>query len=1046
MLMLGTRSVIGNSFTREKDVIRVVLVGPQTKEIAQVALADFKRLVREVVQEGTQPFVYVDLQELQLSDVSVDARLAMKEAFQQPYMALAAVGRARLLEVAMYLIGSSRAEQRVRYFTSEGKAWRWLSRKRIGLQERTHGTLIAACVTILVGCVGLGGWLFKNPYLTRFVTDVRPINPMAAVGLLCLGLGLGGSWYVKQQLRIGAAVSVLLLGIFALVPVHTNIDYWLFAAQVHAAGTHVVLGDSAAISFMLFGIVLLLPRQAGRRVETTSSLLAVVVLLLALLNAYGLAYAPSVMYGMGTSFVMALPVSMAFAICSCAVILENISWHRDKAVYRQTSRAGLLIIAALVLIQVATYNSWKESEMHLQNSAAAAFSTRAATIGESMMSRLAAYADALHGFRDLYAVNTYINQGKFEAYYRTTGIATKYPGVRAVSFIASVPTGELPAYIAQHRMDTSLVPIGNPNLTIHDQSTSPIHYIVTYIAGMPLSSSFGTDLADNISRAAAFAKAQATNDIVASGTVAIGAPSRDGFFVTIPVQAPPVQLSTSSLVGFVNVVFVYNELFTNIFNHNASTTDVGIRIFDAADTTKPIYTSGHIPHPAFSQTMSIPVADRFWRIAVTAPSDFAASPSQRYQPLQILISGQLLTLLLGVIFLLQSNARRRALQLADTITVDLQRERDQAVQTKQKDEAIFSDIAEGLIIFDKDARIIRINKATEELLGYTEAALTRRTKDQLLKVYTIEGAPLAIDERPEQQSIRTAKATRQRLRYQRKDTSFIEIELACSPLISGDNVQGAVAVFRDITEQERVERSKSEFVSLASHQLRTPISAISWFSEMLLSNDAGTLSAEQREYVTQVYTSNRRSAAIVDAMLLASGLELGNLPSHPKPVNIKKLLRDSVAECQKSLPVHKELRITQSYDDTATVQIDPRLAAALFGSVISNAIKYTPSGGTISISAEMDTTQHTLKCTVTDTGYGIPKADQKHVFEKLFRASNVKAKDTDGTGLGLYIAKLIVEHLGGSITFTSAPHEGTTFTIRVPAHNKTIYQQKGNHV
>lgn len=247
-------------------------------------------------------------------------------------------------------------------------------------------------------------------------------------------------------------------------------------------------------------------------------------------------------------------------------------------------------------------------------------------------------------------------------------------------------------------------------------------------------------------------------------------------------------------------------------------------------------------------------------------------------------------------------------------------------------------------------------------------------------------------------------------------------------------------VTRDRTQRHElnVEYAKSEFLTLASHQLRTPISAIGWFGEMLLAGDTGKLTKEQHEHVQQIYDSNQRLASIVDAMLIVSGLELGQLEVRPEPVKLPQLSSKLLAEQIRKYP-EKQLHPIEDYaDHLSDIRVDPRLTKIIFQNIFSNAIKYTPKDGKITVtitkSAEkiQPKSAGSVLVMVSDTGYGIAEGQQQQVFSKMFRAENIRAKDTDGTGLGLFIVKRILDEVGGRIWFTSKEGEGSTFFVLLP--------------
>lgn len=250
---------------------------------------------------------------------------------------------------------------------------------------------------------------------------------------------------------------------------------------------------------------------------------------------------------------------------------------------------------------------------------------------------------------------------------------------------------------------------------------------------------------------------------------------------------------------------------------------------------------------------------------------------------------------------------------------------------------------------------------------------------------------------------------------------------------SQNKLKANVREVEDIHKQ--MDRTKGEFLALASHQLRTPISGIRWYSEMLLSGDAGRLSNSQREYVGKIEESNNRQTAIVDAMLMVASLDLDQLEMHAELIDLPKTAH-AVIEQEKDKLADKILDIAELYaDGLPKVHLDKHIVDVIIRNVISNALKYTPTGGTVSVSMNPHQThpgQKGILIAVTDSGLGIPTNQQGDIFAKMFRAENAKAKETDGTGLGLYLVKAALERIGGKIWFESEEGKGSTFWISLP--------------
>ncbi|MFA5871437.1 MAG: HAMP domain-containing sensor histidine kinase [Parcubacteria group bacterium] len=235
---------------------------------------------------------------------------------------------------------------------------------------------------------------------------------------------------------------------------------------------------------------------------------------------------------------------------------------------------------------------------------------------------------------------------------------------------------------------------------------------------------------------------------------------------------------------------------------------------------------------------------------------------------------------------------------------------------------------------------------------------------------------------------------------------------------------------RDIIRIKEIDKAKTEFVSLASHQLRTPLTSVSWYAEMLISGDAGFLNPKQKQYLDEIYIGNRRMIDLVDDLLNASRIDMGTLVAEPARLDLRGLL-DSLINEFAPLISSKQIEIVKKYDaDIPPIFADVEHIRIVFQNLLSNAIKYTPEKGSVTVESQKKGLEIVIG--ISDTGYGIPKHQQAKIFTKLFRADNVRNKDTDGTGLGLYIARAIIKQSGGKIWFDSIENKGSTFFVSLP--------------
>jgi PAS domain S-box-containing protein len=240
---------------------------------------------------------------------------------------------------------------------------------------------------------------------------------------------------------------------------------------------------------------------------------------------------------------------------------------------------------------------------------------------------------------------------------------------------------------------------------------------------------------------------------------------------------------------------------------------------------------------------------------------------------------------------------------------------------------------------------------------------------------------------------------------------------------------GFTLTLQDVTHEREVSQMKSDFVSFVTHQLRTPLAGIKWMLE--LAAQEPEMPADAGSYVQDAREAAQRLIQLVNDLLDISRLERGRLTVTLVAVDLGELTRDVLAELD-VLVREKRHRVTLTGDvETPAVQGDAQLLRQVVGNLISNAIKYTPEGGTIEI--HLARGDGMVRWSVRDSGIGIPVTSQARLFEKFYRAENVTALETEGTGLGLYLVRLIMEQLGGRVWCASEEGSGATFLFTLPA-------------
>lgn len=353
---------------------------------------------------------------------------------------------------------------------------------------------------------------------------------------------------------------------------------------------------------------------------------------------------------------------------------------------------------------------------------------------------------------------------------------------------------------------------------------------------------------------------------------------------------------------------------------------------------------------------------------------------------------------------------------------------------QQRDEAILRGMGEGIIAIDEQKRIVVINKVAAELLELgDEAEINREPIKEDYLLYHLgakKDAKLPMEKHPSRIALKTGHAVEDVYGFYGKDGVKRQINIAANPFKVDGKVVGVVTILRDVTKEKEVDRMKTEFISLASHQLRTPLSAIRWFSEMLINGDAGKLKPEQLDFAQNISDSTERMIALVNSLLNISRIESGRIMVVPQPTDLSELVGGITNDLKAKTEEKQQTLIISVHASLPKINLDPRLIGQVYLNLLTNAIKYTQKGGEISVFISKKGDK--VISQVTDNGYGIPKEQQERLFEKFFRASNAVKVETDGTGLGLYLIKAIVESSGGEIWFESEEGKGSTFWFSIP--------------
>lgn len=353
---------------------------------------------------------------------------------------------------------------------------------------------------------------------------------------------------------------------------------------------------------------------------------------------------------------------------------------------------------------------------------------------------------------------------------------------------------------------------------------------------------------------------------------------------------------------------------------------------------------------------------------------------------------------------------------------DTEEARARVEEEKVKTETIFTNFVDGLLVFNLNQELDLINAEAEKFLNIKGEKFIGKNFSELKKDKNLESLFSILGD-----------GEKEMFRRELIISPELILEVTAAFITAGKKKISFLVILHDITRERFIEDLKSQFVTVAAHQLRTPLSIIKWGLGMLLGGDVGKISKDQQDLLGKTFQTNERMIKLVNDLLNVSKIEEGRYLYQPKIVDLEELVKqvcDSSKDQAEKRKVSLIINIEKS-ESKKTIKADEEKMGLAVKNLLDNAINYTEAQGkvTIALSREKDK----IHLSVADTGVGIPEKQQDRVFSKFFRGSNVVKMETDGTGLGLFIAKNVVETHNGNISFKSKEGQGTIFSIVLPA-------------
>jgi len=364
------------------------------------------------------------------------------------------------------------------------------------------------------------------------------------------------------------------------------------------------------------------------------------------------------------------------------------------------------------------------------------------------------------------------------------------------------------------------------------------------------------------------------------------------------------------------------------------------------------------------------------------------------------------------------------------ILEDTEEAREAAEEERGKTRAIISNFSDGLIVLDRSHHLILANPQAEKLFGFLQKDLAGKHLDKLVSKEKV-GKALSLVLKKGLES----PFSREELELSEECT----LEVTNIIMEIGPGEIGHLIIFHDVSREKIIERLKTEFVSIAAHQLRTPLSAIKWTLRMLIDGDLGKITDEQESFLEKTYQSNERMIDLVNSLLNVTRIEEGRFLYKPVAVDLVKIVEAAIESLQEKIKRKQiNFKFVKPTGALPKLTADAEKLKLAIQNLIDNAVSYTLPGKKVEVIMKVVIRKKgdVIRIAIKDEGVGIPKNQQSRVFTKFFRGANVVRLETVGSGLGLFIAKNIIEAHGGEISFKSELAKGTTFSFTLPIKKK----------
>lgn len=632
---------------------------------------------------------------------------------------------------------------------------------------------------------------------------------------------------------------------------------------------------------------------------------------------------------------------------------------------------------------------------------------------------------ALRGGVGLFAVHGWVTRAQWKTFVDHLDLAENFPGLQGFGYAEQIEPDRLDAYTASVRAE------GFADFTVRPPGPRDVYTSITFLEPFDWRNqrAFGFDMFSEPQRRNAMERARDTGTPAATGIVTlVQETNRDvqrGFLLYLPVYRSGVvpngiEQRRVELTGYVYSPFRMNDLMGGILG--AGDKDIHFDIYDGRQqrAEQRLYRSAELiaaPGPAqageITRTTVLEFAGRQWTLVFSAKPGYI-SAAERRQPLLIGGAGLLIDALVFFVISFVAGQKREAEWRASEFSEE---SRSQSIRNR----AIVNTVRDGIVSVTADLKIQTCNKSASRIFGYHMVEMLGQDLLSLISEPTAARLAAAIRQDVSGEQSLFFSLSDGMIGLRKNGTAFpLEISITSMEV---DGTVLSTVVFRDLTEQQRIDRMKSEFVSVVSHELRTPLTSMLGSLSLMQSGLLGTMPEAASKALSIANSNAKRLVNLVNDIIDTEQMKAGKYAVTLKPTDIATIVRSAVEHNEayaKKLDVGINLDI---FSGAATVMADSERLAQVLDNLISNAIKFSPEGEAVDVCVLEH--EDVVRIEIHDLGPGIPDDLQEKIFEPFFQIDTANNRGTGGAGLGLAIAKTIIGMHNTAVKVSSQTGVGT---------------------